>query len=360
MSSHLPQAKEVERDLESRQLDFTRLPEIRALTGPTSAVAGLPIYRDGRRCTLNPAQCGYVCRSEKGLRKHWKDKHQWTLCEGPGRTDSAKKGRAASRLQLAVRQPVLCQRLFLSGVDSHFFEVTPQSPARPTTPKPFSTKALMLSELVDLENAQQLAGNILIVTSSDKEVSPWLQLTRWPGYLADHSLRDVARLAWPLSKETDGEELAEICNSLNRLVEAAITAVREDRINPFDEMRINSFLQRPRASDKPLAFKLQKSTFRSYKNVWKRLLCFVYRTMQPTNTFHLRHSLSSAQVIGFAELLHQISCLRRLTTRDPATLQAIQAAQAVVDDQCLAFCVSLSKMLNSNGGSLELNGRDIK
>ena len=123
-----------------------------------------------------------------------------------------------------------------------------------------------MSELQELENKQQHAGSVFVATSSAKEVSPWLQLTRWLAYLDGHALSDAAKFArLPARVSEDG--LTEICKSVDRLVDASIAAVQEDCVNPFDQMRINSFLQRPRVSGEPLAFKLQKSTYRAYIDV---------------------------------------------------------------------------------------------
>lgn len=58
-----------------------------------------------------------------------------------------------------------------------------------------------------------------------------------------------------------------ICESLDRVVEDAYTAVCDERINVFDQARINSFMQKPRAIDRPLLVKLQKPTYRRYKNI---------------------------------------------------------------------------------------------
>ena len=96
-------------------------------------------------------------------------------------------------------------------------------------------------------------------------MSPWLQLTRWPRYLDGYTLSDLADLAVLPPTPTTTPILQIFCLSLDRLVEAAYQAVCEDRINVFDQARINSFLQRPRASDRPLIVKLQKSTYRTYK-----------------------------------------------------------------------------------------------
>ena len=87
----------------------------------------------------------------------------------------------------------------------------------------------------------------------------------------------MAWFAWSACAEIEGE-FVEICASIDRHLEQALSAIQEDRVNLYDQVRINSFLQRPRASDKPLAFRLQKSRYRAYRNVWKRSLCFTHGT----------------------------------------------------------------------------------
>jgi len=171
---------------------------------------------------LDPTNCIHICRNEKVFRKHWKDEHNWTLCTGLGGSGASKRETVAERLQLGVRRPVLCQRLFSAGRDSHFFEVqvdVPIDAQRPTTNDSHnpttSAKEAMMSELQELENKQQHAGSVFVATSSAKEVSPWLQLTRWLAYLDGHALSDAAKFArLPARVSEDG--LTEICKSVDR------------------------------------------------------------------------------------------------------------------------------------------------
>lgn len=72
-----------------------------------------------------------------------------------------------------------------------------------------------MSELEELENKQQHAGKVFVATSSAKEISPWLQLTRWLGYLDGHALGDAAKLA-RLPAGGSEDELTEVCKSIDR------------------------------------------------------------------------------------------------------------------------------------------------
>lgn len=85
---------------------------------------------------------------------------------------------------------------------------------------------------------------------------------------ARHRLLDVAALVRQPDATSEPVLLC-TCNSLERLVEDAFQSVCNDSINVLDQIRINSFLQRPSATDRPLPVKLQISTWRHYTRIWK-------------------------------------------------------------------------------------------
>jgi hypothetical protein len=120
-------------------------------------------------------------------------------------------------------------------------------------------------------------------------------INQWPRYLHNHRLADVVPLA---ARADPGQESLLQCfsDSLDRLVDAAYESISQDKINVFDQSRINSFIQRRRASDRPLLITLQKTTYKKYKAVWQRLLCFIYRTAQPDSVVQLSHRFTSTQL----------------------------------------------------------------
>lgn len=143
--------------------------------------------------------------------------------------------------------------------------------------QPESIISSVLQDLAALERDQEKQNTVACDEHSAKETSPWLQLTRWLSYLNGHCLLDVAALVRQPDATTE-PVLLSICNSLERVIEDAYYSVCNDSINIFDQVRINSFLQRPSATDRPLLVKLQRSTWRHYTRIWKALLSFVVRT----------------------------------------------------------------------------------
>ena len=139
--------------------------------------------------------------------------------------------------------------------------------------------------------------------------------------------------------------LLSICNSLERVVEDAYQSVCNDSINVFDQVRINSFLQRPSATDRPLLVKLQKSTWRHYTRIWKALLCFVYRTAQPDQKVVLRHQLTSRQTANLYKVVAKCEELAQLSSCDETfgeeATSAMERSCDALDMECLELCVSL-------------------
>ena len=181
------------------------------------------------------------------------------------------------------------------------------------------------------------ATGVLSKSGGPTEVSPWLELTRWSTYLHGHNLADVATLADPPNADSE-PTLAVVCSSLDRIVEEAHRSVCNDRINVFDQARINSFLQRPRAADRPLLVKLKKSTYSKYKSIGKRLLCFVHRTIRPEQSVPLQHRLTPAQMTCYDRMLR--SAEKCLDPETPASEDSDQP-RAELDRQCLRFFTSL-------------------
>ncbi|KAK3619415.1 hypothetical protein LTR56_024041 [Elasticomyces elasticus] len=216
---------------------------------------GLAIRRDGLHCLLD--SCTFIGRTQGTLRSHWHTAHKWSAGERPGGSHCAlRRAAIAERRHAAFR------------VHQHYFEVKCAPPTPPdvqTTPVHHTlatTNALAVAnlrqELAEREHAQRQGDDWLRELPGAKEPSPWLRLTRWPVYLLGHHLPSVAALA-AAPNRTKEPSLAVLCDSLDRVVRRAYQSVCDDEINAFDQVRINSFLQRPRAGGRLLQIDLQRN-----------------------------------------------------------------------------------------------------
>ena len=176
------------------------------------------------------------------------------------------------------------------------------------------------------------------------EVSPWLEITRWPKYL--HSFVETALLA-VIPDPVQEPLLVEFTKSVERVIEAGYRSIREDKVNIFDQARINSFIQRRRACDRPLMVQLQKSTWRQYTSLWQRLICFVYRTAQPGQPIQLSHRLTNAQMAYLDRIVQYGEDALRFSTNDPDDItgsdsqEQFKAIRSGLDRAILLFSISL-------------------
>ena len=212
------------------------------------ALPYLPTYTDGLRCRLSDGKCSYVSRTVDSLENHWRIIHKWSADECRGGSGAQRRNDVARR-QAAASKGVCCQRLFRTGALSKYVEV-PATATESTEPAEEAESELTtaLDELRALREKRRQQGEIVTATGSAKEVSPWLQFTRWPVDLQGHKLSEVAALA-ALPRWDEEPFLTTLCESIDRIVEEGYRSVCNDRINAFDQVRIKSFLQRPRAAD---------------------------------------------------------------------------------------------------------------
>jgi hypothetical protein len=95
-----------------------------------------------------------------------------------------------------------------------------------------------------------------------------------------------------------------------------------------------------------LMIKLAKSTFRAYKGIWKRLLCFVYRTSQLTQSIPLLHRFTNAQIFYLDRAFHlaeELSSVQRLLGSDASPTENGRAGEMVGDPDrgFLLLCIAL-------------------
>jgi hypothetical protein len=200
------------------------------------------------------------------------------------RKKGGRQGRVADVLEEdkgPAFQEIYCQRFFVSGAQSSFFTVNVPNQVQELVKSRPQGHADVYRALVDEQLAagireQDDQAQIYNRQVSKTKVSPWLEMTRWPRYFHGLNMANVAPLAYAANPITE-PALVLLGESFDRLIESAHQSIREDKISVFDQAQINSFIAgRSGKHDRMLMVKLAKSTFRKYKSIWKRLLCFVY------------------------------------------------------------------------------------
>lgn len=267
--------------------------------------------------------------------------------------------------------PVHCQRFFLTGKQSNFFAITlpedlPEEVQRKKEPAELLEElvqeelqrkkepAKVLAELVQEElqygnREQQLSMQVYQNQATKTEVSPWLEMTRWPRYFHGLKLDDVAPLAYSANPDTE-QSLLLLTESVDRLIEQAYQSITQDKISVFDQAKINSFISDKSArGERMLMVKLSKETFRAYKGLWKRLLCFTYRTSLPHQPIQLLHRFTTAQLVQLnramllAEELRSIQKPQQQCDESEMTTTTREEKEIVrdLDRAVLLLCISL-------------------
>lgn len=290
-------------------------------------VPGLPVYQ-GRGCP----HCPYICRALAGLQDHRARKHKdqdgyW----GQGKL-SAARAQARAQARLADRV-VSCQRFYRAGPGSHFFEVTCAAQpsqqallAAPQTPAE-RIRAHIDQALREAEAAATLVnGQVPSLEGHPTEVSPWLELTRWPEYLRGQDLTAVALLGCPADPVQE-PLLALFSASIERLIWQAYQTIRSGQINEFDQVQINTFFREPGVWNRPIQIHLRLKTYRQYCQVWQRLVCFAYRSTRPDQPIQLRHQLNTTQLAALDQMEEYGQQFLALRAKGPETQLALEASQ---------------------------------
>jgi hypothetical protein len=307
----------------------------------------LKLYR-GYQCT----RCSFVLRSQGKEAKNQMGRHfniHRLVPRKPGR--QAKIAGIPAQDSGPMFTEVFCQRFFVAGAQSSFFTVNVPDQVQDLVkarPRGHADvfRALIDAQLTAGNDEQDAQAQIYNSQVSKTEVSPWLEMTRWPRYFHGLNMADVAPLAYAANPITE-PALVLLGESFDRLIELAHRSICEDKISVFDQAQINSFIAgRSGKHDRMLMVKLAKSTFRKYKSIWKRLLCFVYRTSQLTQSIPLLHRLTNAQLSYLdraLRLAEELSPVQRLLQSDPLPAEEEGAGEVVrdLDRACLLLCIAL-------------------
>lgn len=169
-------------------------------------------------------------------------------------------------------------------------------------------------------------------------------MTRWPRYFNGIEPAQVMPLGYAANPVTE-PSLHILTNSLDRIVKQAYRSICEDKISVFDQARINSFIVSQSAKEERMIMvKLQKQTFRAYKDLWKRLLYFAYRTSKPIQPAILPHRFTTAQLFHLdraISLAEELAALQEAGEDGAGTTNEEEETVADLDRACLLLCISL-------------------
>jgi len=150
---------------------------------------------------------------------------------------------------------VPCQRLFPGGVYSTYHAVRAADSDIANVSLPCSGSGDNVTDRLDREldrlESLEAADARLRSTgvSPSRQSSPWLDVTRWRSFFGDTCLHEAPSLVTlPVLLDSTSadpytdEVLNTILTSFDRLILFAREAIERDRVNLFDQYRVNSFI----------------------------------------------------------------------------------------------------------------------
>jgi hypothetical protein len=351
--------------------------DLQAWAPPSQPAAPIPhlSIKLGFHCRLSvnfrdTERCPAIFRNVRRMKKHCMEKHGWRdnrKHRGPGRPS----GRPPAEPWLMPWESnVHCQQMVWTGYSSEFWRVYPAeqpgiedesaSMGNASHEKSHSTfrRKEELSGVWDRVEAQldsYRAGQshrALTSTVNSRypiHFSPWLDKTGWAAYLADHDPQAVAQLLESPDQQ-DEPGLHALILAFDALIAAARESILSEEINVFALHRVNSFL-RGRPYSKPFHSKLLDGTYRNYRAVWHKLLCFTYRLVVLRKGPRLHYKLTPDQLHAFSQVPTQ-NYYPETTPRmsPPAADAALEdsphhpsdpSVSSELQNVCLQLCLSL-------------------
>jgi superfamily II DNA helicase RecQ len=294
IKSHLQRAHKVKdkqaEDIAERVRSWSGLieyaSELQAPSQVIPLISQLPVYRDGLLCQLDAARCCKVLRSAKAMKKHWQGAHNWSVASKGGRPSQVAQKDIQLRIDEGCRR-VHCQRLFIQGPGSQYFEVQlPNDDSESAVPVDSNAAwARVGAEMAKVwERVEKRAASTIQAGERD-EVNPWVERTQWLPYLVGMERADlmacikepVAELDLRSDDEAEPVEAA-IWEAMDRLTRFSQASVIE-RVGVFVGLEVIR-TEKHQTRYQPLQPYMDQNAIVKHMRPWQQMLMFFARTQK--------------------------------------------------------------------------------
>jgi superfamily II DNA helicase RecQ len=261
--------------------------ELELPSGIVEPIRQVPLYRDGLLCRLEPARCRHVLRSEEAMKKHWHEFHGWSAGRKRGRPSRVREKSVQEQVKKAFHR-VHCQRLFVQGRGSQYFEVRQpvegqqeEDDPEPVAANNKATWARMCSKMAKKWADVETRARTTIQHGEKDEVNPWLDRTQWPRYLEGLQWPDLlACVEEPNSDPKKEEEPVEaaIWEAMDGLARISQASVME-RTGVFVRMEAIR-TEKHQTRYQPLQPYMDEKSIGEHARPWKQMLMFFARTQR--------------------------------------------------------------------------------
>ena len=290
--------------------------ELRRIEFPFPAATSKPIEglaipkRGALQCTFQTGSkvCGYICCTIGGIRAHCIKKHQWKSTRKGGRP---KKHIPRPKNDTPWRTNVSCQRFFVQGPKSKYFEVQVPNPRVPSQGEIQSRISQFQTAKQDMEAAFQAAEEKerreIKEFEESREPNPWLRRVGWAAHLAGLDRANIRELVEPVGD--DEPELQVLCKAFDWMIQNAQYTTVQEVVGQAALFEVNK-KEADKETQMPYDSWMDITTVRSYTHVWRQMLCYIVRAEDEDPTDRPAYKLTPGQEISIQILRESIEEFR--------------------------------------------------
>jgi superfamily II DNA helicase RecQ len=269
-------------------------------------VAHLPVYKDGRKCSVEMAGrgcCGHIVRTLRDMQEHCRREHAWT--------NPRKRGRPCQGEEVSSqpwREGVWCQRFQQGRELARLFEVSPpaevgaQYAAGDEGHMQRALEASFADGTTALQKAQQDAHAQVGADSNRYIWHEWLRRARWARHLANFNRSWLLRQARQPGE--DERTLRRVCWALERVIWKAQRASSPEVVG----LPAVTFIERREvgapSNEKPFNALQTGKTMKKYSWYWVSMVSYIWRTYHLPPVEDPADNASDSGLEGETEALH--------------------------------------------------------
>ncbi|KAG9241063.1 hypothetical protein BJ878DRAFT_558988, partial [Calycina marina] len=244
-------------------------PPIEWLAKPIKGALQCMIETDGHIC-------GYICNTVGRIREHCIEEHQWKSNNKGGRR---KKHTSQQSSTTPWRTGVSCQRFFVQGPKSGYFEVQAIDPQR------IPSRAEIRSRIDQFKAAKQEMEAVFRAAERKereqikeldeaREPNPWLRRVKWVAHLAPINREILESYVEPVGN--DEPELQVLCKVFDWMIQDSQYTAVQEVVGQEALFEVNK-KEVDKETSMPFDSWMDITTIRSYTWTMRQILCYIFR-----------------------------------------------------------------------------------
>jgi RecQ family ATP-dependent DNA helicase len=244
-----------------------------------------------------------------GIRAHCIEKHQWKSTNKGGR---GKKHPVNPDGNTPWRTGVKCQRFFIQGAKSGYFEV------QATDPEQIPSRAQIRSRIDQFKAAKhEMEAAFRAVEAKERreikefdearESNPWLRRVKWQAHTAGLDAEKLRELVSPVGD--DEPELQVLYKAFDWMIQGAQYTTVQEVVGQAALFEVNK-KEIKQETQMPFDSWMDITTVRSYTQVWRQILGYIFRAEDTEPEDRPAYQLTSSQAINIQGVRGEIRKFR--------------------------------------------------